>query len=262
MHETDQDVGIGVELFMRICFFSDIHANREAFDACFAHAVRQNVDRFVFLGDLVGYGADPTYIVDRVAELQEGGASVVLGNHDLAAASGNVEGMNEYASAAIAWTHATLDQPRRDFLAGLDMKIEEDDRLYVHSEAGAPTQWRYVGDSESAERSLRATRQRLTFCGHIHIPQLFHMTATKPAKFFAPHAGAPIPLVGQRQWLAVLGSVGQPRDKNPSAAYGVLDTTKNEFTFLRVPYDVEEAARKIHEAGLPQILAARLFIGR
>lgn len=247
---------------MRICFFSDIHGNREAFDACFAHAVRQNIDQFVFLGDLVGYGADPAYIVERVADLCADGAVALMGNHDYAAAKGITTGMNDYAKAAIEWTHNQLDQPRRDFLESLLMRVEDEDRLYVHSEASAPTQWLYVGDESSAERSLRATRQRLTFCGHIHIPQLYHMTPAKPAKLFTPKPGAPIPLVGHRQWLAVQGAVGQPRDKNPSAAYSILDTTKNELTYWRVPYDIEEAARKIHAADLPKILGARLFIGR
>lgn len=247
---------------MRIAFLSDIHGNREALDACIAHAERHGVDQFVVLGDLVGYGADPAYVVDRVRELEARGGIVIKGNHDAAASAGVSAGMNEHASKAITWTYDELDDDARDFLRALPMRVEDEDRLYVHSEAAAPSEWRYVTDASSAERSLRAASQRLTFCGHIHVPQLYHMAPQKPAVGFKPQNNSPIPLVASRKWLMVQGAVGQPRDQNPAAAYGLLDAKRNEMTYMRVPYDIERAARKIHAAGLPQILAARLYIGR
>lgn len=247
---------------MRIAILSDIHANREAFDACLAHAQKQRVDRYVFLGDLVGYGADPQYVVDRVARFAEDGAIVLLGNHDEAAAAGKSDNMNDYARKAIEWTNRQLDKASLEFLSALPMHVQEQERLYVHSEATMPAEWRYITDAASAERSLRATEQRLTFCGHVHIPQLYHMSAMKPAQYFEPKPNTAIPMIGQRQWLAVMGSVGQPRDKNPSAAYGTLDLLRKEITYFRVGYDIEACAAKIHAADLPQILAARLFIGR
>lgn len=248
---------------MRIGFLSDIHGNREALDACLAQAARQGVDRLVFLGDLVGYGADPVYVVDRVAELRDTQDAIVLqGNHDAAAASGAAETMNQYAREAILWTHEELDAAQIAFLRELAISLEEEDRLYVHADATAPEQWRYVTDAAEAERSLRATGQRLTFCGHVHRPALYHMAPTKPAIAFKPQTGTPIPLIGQRKWLLVQGAVGQPRDENPAASWGLLDTGKGEFTYLRAPYDIETAASKIHAAHLPQILAARLYIGR
>ena len=247
---------------MRLAFMSDIHGNREALDACLRHAARQGYDRLVFLGDLVGYGADPAYIVERVAREVENGAAALLGNHDAAGATGAVEGMNEYASAAIEWTHHELDDKSRAFLLGLPMSIEDEDRLYVHSEASSPRNWQYITDVASAERSLRSTGQRLTFCGHVHKPQLYHMTPMKPPVLFVPQQGVATPLMGTRKWLAVQGAVGQPRDQNPAAAYSLLDTARNEITYHRVPYDIEGAAAKIHAAKLPNILAARLFIGR
>lgn len=248
---------------MRIGFLSDIHGNREALDACLAQAARQGVDRLVFLGDLVGYGADPVYVVDKVAELKDvKGAIVLLGNHDQAAVTNSTEGMNQYAASAIRWTHNELDPAQIAFLRGLKPLQEEDDRLYVHSDATAPDQWRYVTDAAEAERSLRATDKRLTFCGHVHRPQLYHMAPMKPAIAFKPQTGTPIPLIGNRKWLLVQGAVGQPRDENPAASWGLLDTDKGEFTYLRTPYDIESAAGKIHAAHLPQILAARLYIGR
>ena len=247
---------------MRIAFLSDIHGNREALDACLRHAARQGYDRLAFLGDLVGYGADPVYVVDRIGEEMEKGAFCLLGNHDAAAATGAIEGMNDYASAAIEWTHHQLDDKRRTFLLGLPMTIEDEDRLYVHAEASSPASWQYVTDAASAERSLRSTPKRLTFCGHVHKPQLYHMTPLKPPVLFVPQAGVAAPLVGNRKWLAVQGAVGQPRDHIPAAAYSVFDTTRNELTYYRVPYDIEGAAAKIHAANLPNILAARLYIGR
>lgn len=247
---------------MRIAFLSDIHGNKEALEACIAHAERHSVDRWVLLGDLVGYGADPAYVVDRARELAGGNAVVIKGNHDAAAASGVANGMNDYAGKAVTWTYDELDDDAREYLRGLPMTVEEDDRLYVHSEASAPAEWLYVTDAAAAERSLRATDQRLTFCGHIHVPQLYHMASQKPAVGFKPQNNSPVPLVASRKWLMVQGAVGQPRDQNPAAAYGLLDTRRNEMSYMRVPYDIEGAARKIHQAGLPQVLAARLYIGR
>ena len=246
---------------MRIAFLSDIHGNREALDAVLRHSGR-HADRLVFLGDLVGYGADPVYVVDKIADEVGKGALSLLGNHDAAAATGSVEGMNEYASAAIEWTHHELDPASRAFLIEMPMSIEDEDRLYVHSEASSPRSWQYITDAGAAERSLRSTTKRLTFCGHVHKPQLYHMTPMKPPVRFLPQPGIGAPLVGNRKWLAVQGAVGQPRDQNPAAAYSVLDTTRNELTYFRVPYDIETTAAKIHAAGLPKILAARLFIGR
>jgi diadenosine tetraphosphatase ApaH/serine/threonine PP2A family protein phosphatase len=109
---------------------------------------------------------------------------------------------------------------------------------------------------------MRATDRRLVFCGHVHRPQLYHMTQMKPAVLFVPQNNAAIPLIGQRKWLAVQGAIGQPRDDNPDAAYSVFDSQRQEITFHRIAYDIETAAAKIHAAQLPQILAARLFIGR
>jgi diadenosine tetraphosphatase ApaH/serine/threonine PP2A family protein phosphatase len=247
---------------MRIAILSDIHANREAFDACLRHAERQGFDRLIFLGDLVGYGADPVYVVDRVIEAVAKGAQALRGNHDAAAAAGSAEGMNAYAGVAIEWTHAALDAGRRAFLAQLPLTIEEGDRLFVHAEASSPREWRYVADVAGAERSLFATDKRLTFCGHTHRPQIYHMAHNRPPVPFTPQAGVPTPFIGHRKWLAVLGSVGQPRDHDPAASYAMFDVERSEITYLRAPYDIEKAAEKIHAAGLPNILAARLFVGR
>lgn len=247
---------------MRIAIFSDIHANRESFDACLAHASRQGFERLAFLGDMVGYGADPQYVIDRVAAFIDDNAIVLRGNHDEAAASANCEGMNQYARDAIEWTHRKLDSASRKLLHDLPLTTLNDDILFVHSEASDPAEWHYVRDCESAERSLAGCDERITFCGHVHVPQLYNMGNRGQARFFKPPAGVSIPLIGHRKWLAVMGSVGQPRDRKPAASYAIFETTTRELTYVRVPYDIETAAAKIHAAGLPAMLAARLFVGR
>jgi diadenosine tetraphosphatase ApaH/serine/threonine PP2A family protein phosphatase len=247
---------------MRIALLADIHGNREALDACLAHGARQKIDQYIFLGDLVGYGADPLYVVDRVREFQNNGAIVLLGNHDEAIGKSQLDGMNSYARHAIEWTRSQLDDDTKAYLTTLPLYHVVDDALFVHAEAASPRSWNYITNAQDAERSMRGTDRRLVFCGHVHRPQLYHMTQMKPAVLFVPQNNAPIPLVGQRKWLAVQGAVGQPRDDNPDAAYSIFDTKKQEITFFRVAYDIETTAAKIHAAHLPQILAARLFIGR
>jgi diadenosine tetraphosphatase ApaH/serine/threonine PP2A family protein phosphatase len=190
----------------------------------------------------------------------EAGAVAVLGNHDAAALSPS-ESMNAAAAAAIAWTRARLEPAHCAFLARLPFTVADGDRLYVHASASAPDSWIYILSAREAFQSFRATDRRLTFCGHTHYPALFNESAHTLPQHHVPADGQPIPLLGQRRWLAVLGAVGQPRDGNPDACYGLFDAQRNRLTYVRVPYDVELAARKIRRAGLPEFLAARLTMG-
>jgi diadenosine tetraphosphatase ApaH/serine/threonine PP2A family protein phosphatase len=215
----------------------------------------------ICLGDIVGYGADPEWAVETVMSLVEDGAIAVVGNHDNAVVSSS-ESMNAEAQAAIEWTRGRLSAPQRRFLAELPLKRQDGDRLYVHSEASHPARWQYVRSTADAARSIEATDAHVTFCGHIHKPALYSMSAAAKLTSFVPTSEMPVQLLGGRRWLAVLGSVGQPRDGNPAAAYAMLDTKSQEITFCRVPYDVVAAADRIRANGLPHWLADRLLIGR
>ncbi len=246
---------------MRVALMADIHANREAFDACMAHAESQGLDRFVFLGDYVGYGADPTYICERITELTAKGAIAVIGNHD-AAICGDTKAMNPIAAHAITWTRNNLSRAHAEWLAQLPFTAEDDGRLYVHAEGSDPARFSYITNSETAGRDLNGTHAQAVFCGHVHMPAIYGITATEKIMRHVPVTGVSVPLPRHRRWLVVLGSVGQPRDGNPDASYAILDTTRSEIIFQRVAYDVESAARKILSAGLHDFLATRLFIGR
>lgn len=245
---------------MLTALFADVHANREALEACLADARREGAERVIFLGDLVGYGPDPAWVVEQVATMAEAGALAVQGNHD-AAVIGQTDTMTAVARAAIAWTRDQLGDSHRRFLAGLPVDLHEADRLYVHASACDPTDWAYVLGPREAFQSFRATRQRLTFCGHTHIPALFNESASSLPQQHVPVDGRPMPLLPQRRWLAVLGSVGQPRDHNPAACYGLLDEQRSRLTYVRVPYDADATARKIVAAGLPRSLAIRVATG-
>jgi len=246
---------------MRIAVMSDIHANREALVACLDHARLNDVERYVFLGDYVGYGADPGFAVDTVAAYVARGAIAVLGNHDAAIEAGT-EDMTEGAALAIAWTREQLTASQRTFLRALPLSANEADRLYVHANADAPGEWAYVTDLYTASRSLIAMRAHIALCGHIHVPALYHMSQTGKIASFEPVGGVEIPLSRHRRWLAVLGAVGQPRDGDAAACYAILDDQRETLVYLRVPYDIDSAARKIRAAGLPSRLADRLYAGR
>jgi diadenosine tetraphosphatase ApaH/serine/threonine PP2A family protein phosphatase len=244
-----------------LAVFSDIHANRQAFDACLKAARVRGAERMVLLGDFVGYGADPEWVVDTSTRLVAEGAVAVRGNHDQAVNS-SAETMNAEAQVAIEWTRGRLDAAQRRFLAGLPMVAEEEGRLYVHSEASHPTRWHYIRSTTDAAKSLIATPCHVTFCGHIHRPGLYSMSVTAKMTSFVPKNDVPVQLLRGRQWLAVLGSVGQPRDGDPAASFALYDTESCQITYCRVPYDIEAAANRIRENGLPHWLADRLSQGR
>ena len=247
---------------MRIAFLADIHANLEALKACLADIERQKVDKLVFLGDIVGYGADPGPCVDAVRAYCEKGAVALIGNHDEAASGDTQFKMSSVAGAAISWTRAALSAEQIAFLKALPLKITDEKRLYVHASAADSAAFPYIHSLREAGESLQATPAVLTVVGHVHDPALYHISATGKVMGFIPIAFTPIPLSSQRRWLAVMGAVGQPRDGNPAATYGIFDTAVQEITFVRVPYDVETAQGKIRAAGLPDMLWKRLAAGR
>ncbi len=246
---------------MLLAVFSDIHGNRQAFEACLKVARAKGAERFILLGDFVGYGADPEWVVDTAMDLVAHGAIAVRGNHD-EAVNTTTESMNAEAQIAIEWTRGRLDVGQRRFLAELPMLVEDGGRLFVHSEASSPQRWHYVRSTTDAAKSLIATPSHVTFCGHIHRPALYSMSVTAKMTSFVPKTDVPVQLLRGRQWLAVLGSVGQPRDGDPSASFVLFDTVSCEITYCRVPYDVASAANRIRENGLPPWLADRLSQGR
>jgi predicted phosphodiesterase len=247
---------------MIIALLADIHANREALSACLAHAQRAGAGQYVFLGDFVGYGADPAWVIDTISAHVEDGAAAVRGNHDEAVTLGPRATMNEDAQKVIAWTRTQLNDLQLDFLARLPLQRESGEHLYVHANAWAPERWEYIAGPFEARSSMMATPRRYTFCGHVHDPSLYHMGTDMRASAFTPIAGVPIPLGNQRRWLVIPGSVGQPRDGIRAACYALLDSATQKLTFCRIPYDFETAAAKIRHAGLPERFVVLLEQGR
>ena len=246
---------------MLVAIFADIHANREAFEACLRQAREHGVEHNIFLGDYVGYGADPEWTVSAVMDFVIGGSVAVRGNHDNAVADLR-EDLNVEAQVAMEWTRGELGRAERRFLEELPLIHTEATRLYVHADASDPKRWRYVTGVDEAARSMMATSADITFCGHVHRPALYTLSATGKVTAFTPVTGSAIQLLPRRRWLAVLGSVGQPRDGNPAASYAIFDTERLELSYCRAPYDVEAAAAKIRAKGLPTWLAERLSQGR
>jgi predicted phosphodiesterase len=251
---------------MLLALFSDIHGNREAFEACLADARARGAEGYVFLGDLVGYGADPSFVVETVSALARDGAIVIAGNHDVAVVQAGGD-MNGYALTAVYWTRETIDEDALNFLESLPYTASRGEVLFVHSDASDPEGWIYILGALDAERSIRASAARIIFSGHVHRPLVASMAigadgALGPVNAFTPVPEEPITLDPGHKWQVVLGSVGQPRDDNPAAAYALYDDEAHVLTYHRIAYDIERAASKIRAAGLPSMLASRLFAGR
>lgn len=246
---------------MKFAVLTDIHANREAFEAVLADVAAHGVDRIALLGDIVGYGADPEWCCDRAEALVAEGAVCIRGNHDNAAAGAN-ESMSPLAKRALDWTKGRLTEAQKAFLSGLPMTAEAEGLLFVHASANQPEAWSYVTSDTRAAPSFRACKAKLILCGHVHVPLLASCDIGGVVREQAFKPGLPIPLIPSRRWLAVVGSVGQPRDGVAQAGWALVDTGKQELTFRRTPYDAAGAANKVRAAGLPEELAVRLLVGR
>lgn len=253
---------------MKLALLSDLHANRQALDACLAHAEAAGADRHAFLGDLVGYGADPAYVVQRVMALAAQGALVIKGNHDAYACSFSTDGA-KLGHMGVAWTQEQLGAEQRAFLDALPLTCIEGSMLLVHASADAPESWRYVESPQLAALSLDAASQpptgaaqvRYVFGGHVHMQTLYFRGGAGKLMPFAPTPGVPIPVPRHRHWLATVGSVGQPRDGRADAMYALFDDATEQLTFHRVPYDVQGAIAAIRATPLPAFFADRLELG-
>ena len=245
---------------MIIALLSDVHGNLEALSACLKHASENGAGRYAFLGDLVGYGADPQAVVDTVAAYAAEGAVVVKGNHDEAIEK-TPRYMNDSVRAVIDWTREMLTDHGKSFLASLPLCVREPEFCFVHASAASPERWDYIDSAASALRCIEAAQAIYTFCGHVHDQELYFEATGGKAALFRPVPGTPVPIGNRRRWLAMVGSVGQPRDNNPAAAYAQFDTDRQRITFRRVPYDHVAAARKIRAAGLPPSIAYRVERG-
>jgi len=247
---------------MKLALITDVHANREAFDAVLADAHARGATRYALLGDFVGYGADPAWVVERVRELVAGGNAAVLGNHDAAVVRGPTAAMRPQPREAIEWTRSQLSAHQIGFLGRLPYAVVDEDRLYVHANAHAPAEWGYLLTRTDAALSLQASPVPYVFCGHVHWQRLYQLSASGKTGECTPTDGVAIPVPSHRRWLALPGSAGQPRDGNPAAAYALFDTGSAHLSFHRVPYDHDTAADKIRAAGLPSYFAERLVQGQ
>ena len=226
---------------MRYALISDIHGNREALDAVLDDIDRKEIDRIICLGDIVGYGADPNYCVERIREVAD---IVIVGNHDHAAIGlTSTAYFNVYAQEAARWTARTLTKENEEYLRSLEFTHIENDILFVHSTPYQPELWGYVLSPWEAELQFSQFSEKICFIGHSHIP----------AEYKEP---------GTARRIINVGSVGQPRDNDPRSCCYIYDNDADSGRWIRVEYTFNITARRIIEAGLPPALAERLRWGR
>ncbi|MEN8244085.1 MAG: metallophosphoesterase family protein [Thermodesulfobacteriota bacterium] len=246
---------------MRLAIFADIHGNLEALEAFITHAVQQGIDRYMCLGDIVGYGANPNECIELICSLPK--INIVLGNHDAAAVwITSPYAMRKEATEAVLWTMEQLTDSHAGFLKSLKPTIQIHDMIFSHANAYNPLAWRYVVDRKYALRSFSGTREKLQFIGHSHVPLVITRQNLFKLVFMTPQDSNSVPVVKSRRQIINCGSIGQPRDGNPKACYAIYDTRLNKIEFHRFAYDYETAGEKIISAGLPAFLARRLTAGR
>jgi predicted phosphodiesterase len=245
---------------MRYLVLSDIHANLEALEAVLESADGR-WDRALVLGDLVGYGADPNAVIERIAALPP--AAVIRGNHDKAASGlEDASNFNPAARAAAIWTADALAPEHRAYLKALPAgPIVVDDAVEICH--GSPfDEDFYIVDGSDAWSALESTRSDVCFFGHTHVPVVFLRSGNLFEAIVPEHDETAVQAQDGKRVLVNPGSVGQPRDGDPRAAYAIYDSTEGTVTLRREVYPVGRAQEKIIAAGLPKALATRLAAGR
>ncbi len=242
---------------MRLAIISDIHSNLEALTAVLQTIDGLEVHEVICLGDVVGYGPNPNECI----ELVRNRASVIIaGNHDFASVGlTDTTYFNHMARVAAEWTGRMLTEAHRQFLCGLQYVYRRDTLLFVHATPEAPEQWYYLETVGDAYRSFGAFAEHICFIGHSHVPLVLSLRSPEGIQL---ETATRLELNRESRYLINVGSVGQPRDGNPDACFGVLDTEAWSFELVRVGYAFETTQEKIRAAGLPGYLAERLAVGQ
>ncbi len=245
---------------MRSAILSDIHSNLEALGRVSEHAAALGAERYICLGDCVGYGADPVTTLQRLMSLP--GLVAVRGNHDAALFHEMGREVPPDIQRSILWTRARLLPAQLEFLARLPLVHREGAATYAHASAHQPERWEYLRQEDQIRACLDAAGTPLTFIGHVHVPKVFYETPGGAVRELDPQDGVPLPLSPRTRYVINVGSVGQPRDGNNAACYVLYDDAAAEVTFCRLPYDYGATATKIRDAGLNPFFAERLAYGR
>ncbi|MCI0652046.1 MAG: metallophosphatase family protein [Planctomycetes bacterium] len=240
---------------VRYAIVSDVHGNKEALDAVIERIGTLDCDEIICLGDIVGYGAEPGYCVERIREISK---VVVAGNHDYAALGKiNIDYFNAHARRATLWTREKLTPEQLQYLNDLPLVVNMGSFTVVHGSLESPELFDYIQTSYDAFLTMQKMQNSLCFIGHSHVPIAFLL---KDVITFSLEPE--VLLAGLAKVIVNVGSVGQPRDNNPLASFAVYDVKEARVDIHRIPYDIEKSAEKILEAGLPEFLAERLMVGR
>ena len=240
---------------MKYAILGDVHANLDALETVVQAIRKEKVDAYFCVGDLVGYGSQPSECIKIIRELK---CETVAGNHDHATVGKTpIEFFNPDAKLAVEWTRNKLSQDEIKYLDSLPYVIEKEDFTVAHATLHTPQFFEYIQTIFDAQLSFDVLKNSICFLGHSHVPVNF--LDTMPISY---NMEPKVKLQKGRRILCNVGSVGQPRDGNPRAAWGLYDTAKKQIEVKRVEYDIGSAARKIIDAGLPRANAERLYLGR
>lgn len=241
---------------MRYGIFADIHSNLEALDAVLAALSGENIDEYLCIGDIVGYGADPLSCIDKVRLVTQ---NIVAGNHEFACADlFALSNLNEVAAQGVIWTKKVLSTKELEFFKNLLLVFENKDLVMVHGSLDDPQDFYYLYQPHDSRETFKLLKKNICFIGHTHRPKIF----VKRDIIVSLLSGYKTEINPEYKYIVNIGSVGQPRDGDMRAAYCIYDTNKQDVEIKRVSYDIEKAQRKIIEAGLPRFLAERLAVGR
>ena len=241
---------------MRYAIFSDIHGNLQAMDAVLDAVKQEKADRCFFVVDVVGYGANPHECIDMLRGLD---AVSIAGNHDWAVA-GKVDlaYFNDLARDAIIWTQKYALREDMEFLNRLKLLYKNEDMILAHGTLHEPEAFHYLMNRFQAAESFRVMDRTVCFVGHSHTPGVFIQKEEKIQYF----SHIDFHMEEKGKYLVNVGSVGQPRDHDPRAAYCIFDADTKKIILKRVPYDIAQAQKRILQAGLPPFLAGRLAAGQ
>ncbi|MDQ6933065.1 MAG: metallophosphatase family protein [Candidatus Eremiobacteraeota bacterium] len=241
---------------MKSAIVSDVHSNLESLTAVFEMLAPEN--NLLCLGDIVGYGPNPNECVQMI---RERATATVLGNHDVAVIDGfGIEYFNPAARKAMEWTQTVITEENRQWLNGLSYEVRVPEYLMVH---GAPVNYfEYILDKAGAARAFSSTDAPLIFVGHTHIAEYYALDPEGTISHEHMQRGGELKMRDNCRYLVNCGSIGQPRDLNPQAAFALYDSEDRTISFKRYEYEIPAVQEKIRSAALPAMLASRLEVGR